>query len=52
MYVRELTKRKYRGKQSVEIRGPEDVFQFLKGRFEHLDREHFLIVPVGCSSTK
>lgn len=51
MYVRELTKRKYRGKQSVEIKGPDDVFNFLKGRFSGLDREHFLIVLLSARNT-
>lgn len=51
MYVRELTTRKYRGKQSVEIKGPEDVFLFLKGRFQNLDREHFLIVLLSARNT-
>jgi DNA repair protein RadC len=51
VYVRELTTRKYRGKQTVEIRGPEDVFQFLKGRFQNLDREHFLIVLLSARNT-
>lgn len=48
MYVRELTKRKYRGKQPHMIRGPEDVVQLLGRRLTRQAREHFLVVLLNA----
>jgi DNA repair protein RadC len=51
MYVRELTRRKYRGKHFTELRGPEDAFRLLRDRFANLDREHFLILLLSARNT-
>lgn len=48
MYVRELTKRKYRGKQPHVIRGPEDVFKLIGRRLVRQSREHFLVVLLNA----
>ena len=47
MYVRELTRRRYRGKKPVLIRGPEDVAKLLP-RMKRLEREHFLVVLLNA----
>lgn len=51
MYVHELTRRKYRGRPQPEIKGPEEVWNLLKPRFQDLDREHFLIVLLSARNT-
>ena len=48
MYVRDLTKRKYRGKQPHVIRGPEDVFKLVGRRLVKEAREHFLVVLLNA----
>lgn len=48
MYVRELTKRKYRGKQPRAIRGPEDVFKLLGRRLIKEAREHFIVILLNA----
>ncbi|MCC6348390.1 MAG: DNA repair protein RadC [Candidatus Eisenbacteria bacterium] len=48
MYVRELTKRKYRGKQPHVIRGPEDVTKLFGRRLTKHAREHFLVVLLNA----
>lgn len=47
MYVRELTRRRYRGRKPVPIRGPEDVVRLLP-RLKRLEREHFLVVLLNA----
>ncbi len=44
MYVCELTKRKSRGKQPREIRGPDDVVAIMGVRFRKAQREHFVVL--------
>ncbi len=48
MYVRELTKRKYRGKVPRVIRGPEDVFEIVGRRLLKESREHFLVMLLNA----
>lgn len=48
MYVAELTKRKYRGKQPRVIRGPDDVVATLGSKFRSEDREHFLVLLLNA----
>lgn len=48
MYVRELTKRKYRGKQPHVIRGPEDVFNLVGRKLRREQREHFLVLLLNA----
>ena len=43
MFVSELKRRKYRGREVV-IRGPEDLFKLLRPRIGRADREHFIAV--------
>lgn len=47
VYVRELTRRRYRGKKPVLIRGPEDIVKLLP-RMKRLEREHFLVVLLNA----
>ena len=47
MHVRELTKRRSRGKQPVVIRGPEDVARLLP-RMKHFEREHFVVALLNA----
>lgn len=48
MYVRELSKRKYRGKAPHVIRGPEDVYQLIGKRLLRQQREHFLVMLLNA----
>lgn len=48
MYVRELTKRKYRGKEPHAIRGPEDVVKLVGHRLKHATREHFVVILLNA----
>lgn len=48
MYVCELTKRKYRGKQPRPIRGPEDVVALVGRRLRREQREHFLVLLLNA----
>jgi len=51
MFVRELTKRKYRGKKQTEIKGPEDAYQLVKKGLQSQDREHFQIMMLSARNT-
>ena len=44
MFVSELKRRKYRGREDVVIRGPEDLYKLLRPRIGAEDREHFVAV--------
>ena len=48
MYVCELTKRRYRGKQLKEIRGPDDVVAFVGPKLRREQREHFLVLLLNA----
>lgn len=48
MYVAELTKRRYRGKQLPEIRGPDDVARVVGPRLRKETREHFLVLLLNA----
>lgn len=48
MYVAELTKRKYRGKQPRPIRGPDDVVAVLGRKLRKEAREHFLVLLLNA----
>lgn len=48
VYVCELTKRKYRGKKSREIRGPDDVVAFVGPKLRKEQREHFLVLLLNA----
>jgi DNA repair protein RadC len=47
VYVRELTKRRYRGKRPVEIRNPDDVARILP-KLRNEQREHFMVVLLNA----
>ncbi len=47
MYVRELTKRRYRGRQPVAVRGPDDIVRILP-KLRHERREHFVVVLLNA----
>ena len=47
MYVRELTKRRYRGKKPVVIRGPADVVRLFP-KLPNEQREHFIVVLLNA----
>ncbi len=47
MYVRELTKRRYRGKKPVVIRGPADVIRLFP-KLPREAREHFVVVLLNA----
>lgn len=48
MYIRELTQRRYRGKQPLAVRGPDDVVVYV-GRFLRREkREHFLVLLLNA----
>lgn len=51
MFVSELKRRKYRGREEVVIRGPEDLFKLLKPRIGSEDREHFVAVLLSSRNT-
>ena len=48
MYVHELTKRKYRGRQPRPIRGPDDVAAVIGHRLRTADREHFVVLLLNA----
>ncbi len=48
MYVRELTKRRYRGKTPMEIRGPDDVVALVSKRLIKEAREHFVVLILNA----
>jgi DNA repair protein RadC len=48
VYVKELTKRKYRGKWPREIRGPDDVVAFVGPKLKREQREHFLVLLLNA----
>ena len=48
MYIRELTKRKYRGKKPREIRGPDDVVGLVGSKLRREQREHFLVLLLNA----
>jgi DNA repair protein RadC len=48
MYVRELTRRRYRGKKPVEIRGPDDVVKAIGPKLQREQREHFLVLLLNA----
>lgn len=48
MYVCELTKRRYRGKQPKEIRGPDDVAAVVGRKLAKEQREHFLVLLLSA----
>ena len=51
MFVSELKRRKYRGREEVVIRGPEDLFKLLRPRIGKEDREHFVAVLLSSRNT-
>lgn len=48
MYVCELTRRRYRGKQLPEIRGPDDVVRLVGSKLRKESREHFLVLLLNA----
>jgi DNA repair protein RadC len=48
VYVRELTKRRYRGKLPKEIRGPDDVVALVGKKLKKEPREHFLVILLNA----
>lgn len=48
MHVRELTKRRYRGKLPKEIRGPDDVVALIGKKLKKEPREHFLVILLNA----
>jgi DNA repair protein RadC len=48
VYVRELTKRRYRGKQLKAIRGPDDVVALVGPKLRKEQREHFLVLLLNA----
>ena len=48
MYVRELTKRRYRGKLPKEIRGPDDVVALVGKKLKQEPREQFLVILLNA----
>ena len=51
MFVSELKRRKYRGREDVVIRGPEDLYKLLRPRIGKQDREHFVAVLLSSRNT-
>jgi DNA repair protein RadC len=52
MYVCELTKRSYRSKPAIEIKGPEDAFRTIEKRFQHGEaREIFIAILLSARNT-
>jgi DNA repair protein RadC len=47
MYVCEITRRKYRGKQPKVIRGPDDVFGLVR-KLQTEQREHFVCILLNA----
>src|SRR5205814_2012380 len=48
VYVCELTKRKYRGRQPRQIRGPDDVCAVVGRKLRAEQREHFLVLLLNA----
>lgn len=48
MYVCELTKRRYRGRQPKAIRGPDDVVAVVGRKLKREPREHFLVLLLNA----
>ena len=48
MYVCELTRRRYRGKQLPEIRSPDDVIRLVGRKLRKESREHFLVLLLNA----
>jgi DNA repair protein RadC len=48
MYVKELTKRRYRGKTPPVIRGPDDVVKLVGKKLRRESREHFLVLLLNA----
>jgi len=48
VYVRELTKRRYRGKGPKAIRGPDDVVALVGRKLKREQREHFLVLLLNA----
>ena len=48
MYVCELTRRRYRGKEPKEIRGPDDVVALVGRKLKKDPREHFLVLLLNA----
>ncbi len=51
MFVSELRRRKYRGREEVVVRGPEDLYRLLRPRIAKADREHFVAVLLSSRNT-
>ncbi len=51
MFVSELKRRKYRGREEVVVRGPEDLYKLLRPRIAKADREHFVAVLLSSRNT-
>ena len=48
VYVCELTRRRYRGKQLPEIRSPDDVIRLVGRKLRKESREHFLVLLLNA----
>jgi DNA repair protein RadC len=48
VYLATLSRRRYRGKQPIPIRGPEDALRVLKRCFAGGDREQFLVILLNA----
>jgi DNA repair protein RadC len=48
VYVKELTQRRYRGKELKPIRGPDDVVALLGRKLKKEQREHFLVLLLNA----
>jgi DNA repair protein RadC len=48
MYVCELTKRRYRGKEPKAIRGPDDVVAVVGKKLQREQREHFIVLLLNA----
>jgi DNA repair protein RadC len=48
VYLATLSRRRYRGKQPIPIRGPEDALRVLKRCFASGDREQFLVILLNA----
>ena len=48
MYVCDLTKRRYRGKTTKAIRGPDDVVAVVGRKLAREQREHFLVLLLNA----
>ena len=48
MYVRELTTRRYRGRQPAVVRGPDEIVALVGRSLKKEQREHFLVVLLNA----